>query len=283
MKRLIIVFLIFALLIPLLLMQGCGEKEAQPPSDEAIWFDETLQSQVELSNGMVVRLEENILSTQAEYICVVYENPTNQTYQFGEHFYIDWLNEEGAWERLDSTGFTDIGYILTEHDIIRQTFWLSSNTRETLSKGRYRILVEAFDCYLEFRVEEEGACPKGHDIQSNFLTSLKNLPPLEKEWQWYRWQDFWRLFKANGKEVPKFVLSKDESLLALLWRRDDHKDNEDDNTRYNLTIINRKTGEMKQVFLWPMITKDCVQATETGFSYELNGRIYEVKLPKNWQ
>ena len=50
------------------------------------------------ADGVRVYLEEDILSPEAECVNVIYENPTDQNFTYGEHFSVQMEMANGDWE-----------------------------------------------------------------------------------------------------------------------------------------------------------------------------------------
>ena len=144
---------ICCLLILVLLLSGCRKVDT---------YDEELQSKATSSDGIIISLDENVLSPKAEWINVTYENPTEKDALYGEGFHVYKQSENGSWlplSYIDHLAFPAVGYTLEKHTAQHQSFSLKI-FKEPLSEGIYRIHIDAFKVDLEFAIRKGGAKPE---------------------------------------------------------------------------------------------------------------------------
>ena len=231
------------------------------------------------ADGVRVYLEEDILSPEAECVNVIYENPTDQNFTYGEHFSVQMEMANGDWEEapfMENMAFLDIGLRLEDHDLVRQSF-LFGYMQGSLSEGKYRIHIDAFDVDLEFEIREGGAKPeKQRSWMDPEIVDMSDPPKLEKSWQWYRMWDFARYMDDQDKRILKFVPGENGLVAFVYGPKTDDLDL--DNIKACLCVIDRKSGKMYEIFEEPSVLRDNVEVHSDGFRCTCDDGTYEIRI-----
>lgn len=273
------VLLIFAFLISAL-VSGCSKSDSvSHQNSSADYFSSELVSDV--SHGdLRIYLEENIIRPEAEYIVAVYENKRDSTFMYGTHHHFEKLDDDGEWVEIpfwDNLGFLDIGLRIEEHDQVYQSFALTS-FQEPISEGLYRVYINAFGEYLEFRIMDGGATPErksDYPISDDYFDQI-NIP--ENDWQWVRMWNVIGYYGHQGFHITRFVPAKNGLVALLILPEGTTPEEATDETKCRLLVYDRKTATEYIIYSEPTVLRDSVEAEKDGFKIDVDGKTQTIHI-----
>ena len=208
MKRIIALCIAAALVF---VLSACGDtliepannlpttSEILPPSDtlppEALDGPDDVSLDKPDLNGVSIRTELGIYTSDTARILVYWENHGDQSLTFGEGWHLEKYKSNGwvAVKPSNDLVFNSIGYMLNPNEVRKHVYWLTYNYGP-LDEGVYRIATSYFNnkdipigaddhysLYAVFTVSNEDTNTKQSELDYDDLENSKDITPGDVE------------------------------------------------------------------------------------------------------